>query len=251
MMASQTDPLLQGLGVVESDLPAFSRWMFDEVKEHLGSVVLDAGAGVGTYSRFILDSGRAAVAVEPEPAMRAQLVHNLGHIKGFRLLDGGLIDPEIVEKAGREGVDSAICLNVLEHIPEDRIALQHLQAILPLGGRLALLVPAHPLLFNTIDRSIGHVRRYRKRELMNKVEEAGLVIERLVYFNAFAIPGWVLSGHLLKRSVAGRSASQIFDRLVPAFRAIERLVLRGRVGISLIAICRRPEAAESRSAHLV
>lgn len=236
---SKNDVLLSGLEDLESDLPAFSAWLFSHVEGHLGQTVLDAGAGVGTYSRLILDSGRQTVALEPDQGIRAELARRLGNADGFRLIEGDLANPDIVVSAQAAGVDSAICLNVLEHIQDDRRALRHLQAILPAGGTLALLVPAHPVLFNSIDRAVGHFRRYRKNELVAKIEEAGLAIERLFYFNFFAIPGWILSGHILGRRVASRTGTRLFDGLVPLFKVIETPVLRGRLGISLVALCRR------------
>lgn len=236
---SKSGDLLSGLEIVEGAAPAFSRWLFSQVDGYLGPTVLDAGAGVGTYTRLILDSGRQVVAMEPDEAICAQLVRQVGDAKGFRLLAGDLTEPAITRKAQEAGVDSAICLNVLEHIPDDRSALRHLQTVLPQGGALALLVPAHPILFNSIDRAIGHIRRYRKKELVEKVQEAGFAIEELFYFNFFAIPGWILSGHILRRPVASRNAMRLFDRLVPLFKMSERLILRGRLGISLVALCRR------------
>jgi len=237
---STNDVLLSGLEDLESDLPKFSAWLFSRVEGHLGRTVLDAGAGVGTYSRLILESGRQTVALEPDQAICAELGRRLGNTDGFRLIAGDLADPGIVLRAREAGVDSAICLNVLEHISDDRGALQNFQAILPTGGTLALLVPAHPILFNSIDRAVGHVRRYRKQEMADKVEEAGLAIERLFYFNFFAIPGWILSGHVLRRKVASRTGARLFDGLVPLFKMIEKACLRGRLGISLVALCRRP-----------
>ena len=236
---SKSGDLLSGLEIVEGAAPAFSRWLFSQVEGHLGSMVLDAGAGVGTYTRLILDSGRQAVAMEPDQAICAQLLRQVGNAKGFRLLAGDLTDPAIMRKAQEAGVDSAICLNVLEHISDDRRALRQLQAVLPPGGALALLVPAHPILFNSIDRAIGHFRRYRKKEMVEKVREAGFRIEQLFYFNFFAIPGWILSGHILRRPVASRTGMRLFDSLVPVFKMSERLIFRGRLGISLVALCRR------------
>ena len=236
---SKNGVLLSGLGNLESDLPAFSRWLFSQVEGHLGVTVLDAGAGVGTYTRMILESGRRSVALEPDQAMCAELVRRVGNPQGFRLLVDDLTDPAVIGKAQEAGVDSAICLNVLEHIQDDRRALRHLQAILPPAGTLALLVPAHPILFNSVDRTIGHVRRYRKTEMVEKVQEAGFTIEQLFYFNLFAVPGWILSGHILRRPVASRTAARLFDRLVPLFKVAERFVLRGRLGISLVVLCRQ------------
>src|SRR3989304_2833621 len=91
--------LLSGLENLENNTPAFSRWLFANVETHLGRKVLDAGAGVGTYTRLILESGRDSVALEPDPAMCVELVRRVGNPDGFRLLDNDLTDPAIVGKA--------------------------------------------------------------------------------------------------------------------------------------------------------
>src|SRR5438067_2096884 len=48
--------------------------------------------------------------------------------------------------------DTAICFNVLEHVHRDTEALKTIRSALAPGGRLLLLVPAHPALYGNIDR---------------------------------------------------------------------------------------------------
>jgi hypothetical protein len=45
----------------------------------------------------------------------------------------------------------------------------------------------------------------------------------------------------LRRSTPGRGLYKLFDTLVPLFSLLERLFIRGAVGLSLIAVCRRPD----------
>jgi SAM-dependent methyltransferase len=66
--------------------------------------------------------------------------------------------------------------NVLEHIKNDEDCLQELEALLAEKGRIAIYVPAFNVLYSELDRSVGHFRRYSKRELIKKVEKAGLNI---------------------------------------------------------------------------
>jgi SAM-dependent methyltransferase len=143
--------------------------------------------------------------------------------------------------AGLPVVDSVLCLNVLEHVPDDVQAMRNLHDSVRPGGKLVALVPAYPWLFNKMDTAVGHVKRYGKREFLANLREAGWTVERCFRFNAFGIPGWFVAGSILKRSTPGRDLTRLFDLLVPVFAFLERYVLLRRVGLSLVAVCRRDD----------
>ena len=63
--------------------------------------------------------------------------------------------------------DSILYINVLEHIEDDRAELLSAYRALPVGGFLLLFVPALPQLYSKFDRSVGHFRRYYKKELIH------------------------------------------------------------------------------------
>ena len=50
-----------------------------------------------------------------------------------------------------ERIDSIVCMNVLEHIKEDRDTLVDFASVLDPGGRMVLLVPSMPSLYGTLD----------------------------------------------------------------------------------------------------
>lgn len=56
------------------------------------------------------------------------------------------------------------------------------------GGRVILNLPAYRFLMSTHDRAIHPRHRYRRRELREKVTQAGLVIETLSYRNTALFP---------------------------------------------------------------
>ena len=65
---------------------------------------------------------------------------------------------------------------VLEHIEPDREALGRLNDLVVGGGTLLLSVPAKQWLFTAEDAFQGHVRRYERRELQEKLTAAGFEI---------------------------------------------------------------------------
>lgn len=219
----------------------FTDWMYDEVRPYVRGHVLEVGSGIGTYSAYIARQDRKAVFSEIDRSYVARLA------KRFPRNDVFLLDisdqKHIAAVRRRHRFDTIIFLNVLEHVKDDRRALRLLRTLLVPGGRIICLVPTHKFLYNSIDRSIHHYRRYTKDELSSKVAGAGFKVERMFSFNFFAIFGWWVNGNLLKRSMVGGGALRLFNALVPVFRLFERWVLRRSVGISTIIVARDPRDA--------
>jgi hypothetical protein len=68
--------------------------------------------------------------------------------------------------------DTAIYVNVLEHIEDDEQELRALHSILPASGRLLVFVPANRWLMGTMDHQLRHYRRYTLDELTTKCRSA-------------------------------------------------------------------------------
>lgn len=104
------------------------------------------------------------------------------------------------------------------------------------GGTFTILVPAHQFLYNCIDKSVGHYRRYNKKLMQAKVAQTKFKIKKLFYFNAISIPGWYLSGNIFKKDLLSENKMQLLDRLVPFLKFIETHLLRKTIGMSLVAV---------------
>jgi SAM-dependent methyltransferase len=228
----------EGLEDIEQAMPRFARWMYATVKPTLGHRVVDAGAGIGLYAEKLLADGHEVVALEYDAAFVGHLKERFAGNPRVSVFQSDLCNsgglPEFA------AADSMICLNVLEHVPDDVLALKNMRERVKPGGSLALLVPAGPRLLNSMDRAIAHYRRYRKAELEQKLAATGWAVERSFRFNAFGIPAWFVAG-LLHRKTPGRSLSRLYDALTPGFAMVEKHAIRGLWGLSLVAICRRKD----------
>lgn len=71
------------------------------------------------------------------------------------------------------------CMEVLEHLPDDALALEHVSRALSPGGRLFVSVPAWQSLWGPQDVAAGHVRRYEPGVLRQRMASAGLSVKRM------------------------------------------------------------------------
>jgi SAM-dependent methyltransferase len=210
---------------------AYNQWLFDRARPRLGKRVADVGAGVGTFAALAAADGRDVVAVEPEAAFAAELRRRFADSPRVTVLEGGI-------GALEAEVDSAICFNVLEHIPDDAATLRSIGERLVSGGRLFLLVPAHERLFGGYDRAAGHLRRYSKPRLRQLLGEAGFELETLRHVNPVGAAGWLVRVATSSSPDWPSSSFAAFDRLVPVLRPLDRVPLP--FGLSLWAVARKP-----------
>jgi hypothetical protein len=56
------------------------------------------------------------------------------------------------------------------------------------------------------------------------MKAAGFRIEDMLEFNRMTYPGWYLNGRILRRRTFSRFQLSVFDRLVPLWRRIDKLL---------------------------
>jgi SAM-dependent methyltransferase len=211
---------------------AYNAWLFDRARPQLGRSVLDFGAGVGTFTELAAAAGAQVVAVEPEPEFARFLRERFAGDGRIRVIEG------TIDEVEADSFESIICFNVLEHVENDAAALQTVFRLLVPGGRLFLLVPAHPSLYGGYDRAAGHYRRYSNQPLRALLATSGFDVETLGYVNPVGAVGWFLRVRLRSSSDWPSGSFAAFDRLVPLLRRLDRVPFP--FGLSLWAVARRP-----------
>ncbi|MDD5590229.1 MAG: class I SAM-dependent methyltransferase, partial [Candidatus Portnoybacteria bacterium] len=81
--------------------------------------------------------------------------------------------------------DAVFCLDVLEHLADDGIAMAEIKRVLKTGGQALITVPAFKFLWGLQDEVSHHFRRYRLKDLKKLAGQKGLKIKRASYFNFF------------------------------------------------------------------
>jgi glycosyltransferase involved in cell wall biosynthesis len=231
-----SEPYGHGLLNNLTGTPQYLSWTARVLRPYVGDAVLEIGAGIGNITARLMGKRLQYVAAEKDPlhlhALRNRFLRTPN--VAVRKLDPA----DAADYQGMEGAfDTALCLNVLEYLDDPSAALAALHAALKPGGRLLVLVPQGPGLFASIDRTLGHKRRFRESELREILERAGFQVERVHQLNKVGAPAWWISGKLLGRRYISKVTLKLFDKTVWFWRRVDGL-LPWR-GLSLIAVARK------------
>lgn len=216
--------------------PNYNAWLGRRIREHLGKRVLEVGAGIGTITREIEPGRELLIALELEPfyvERLKNLFRGKPHVRPY-LANVAKADWRAL---AAERLDSVVLSNVLEHIEDDAAAVRQFRQVLPPGGVLVVLVPALPWLYGSIDKAVGHFRRYTPEELRDVLTRGGFAVEHLSWMNLVGIPGWWLNGRVLRRNAVPSFQLRLYDQLAPLLARAESSV-RLPVGMSLFAVAR-------------
>jgi SAM-dependent methyltransferase len=221
------DPVLHHI----ADARHYNDLLFSRARPYLGRSVLDVGAGIGTFTVRAADAGADVTALEPEfGALLRERFAGRAEVT--------VLEQPLDELDGAGHFDSILCLNVLEHVADDKDALRRLRHQLRPGGRLLLLVPAHTFLYGGYDRAAGHERRYDRAPLRALLVQSGFELEELRHVNPVGALGWLARVRFRRRDDWPAASFRTFDRLVPVLRHLDRLRLP--FGLSLWAVARVP-----------
>lgn len=220
--------------------PNYYRWVLRVGAPEVGRVTLDHGAGVGNFSTILLEAGaEKVIAVEPAQNL-LPLLRSRTSAAGPRLIIVGSTLEEGVGHLAEQSIDTVFSVNVLEHIEDDVRTLQAMFHIVREGGRVVIFVPALPSLYGTLDQAFGHVRRYHRQELQDKVTAAGFRVVRWRFMNLPGIVPWWIGGRLLRARTLAPTSVAVYDRwVVPLLAALEG-VCPPPVGQSLLLVGEKP-----------
>jgi 2-polyprenyl-3-methyl-5-hydroxy-6-metoxy-1,4-benzoquinol methylase len=209
--------------------------MLSKIHLQPGSRILSVGCGDGNelkiLNRFgivdILDTDRKAIGLIPKDS------YSQAHLKS------------ILDFSPKEKYDLVVAFDVLEHIEDDRKAVEKICSALKPGGYFIFTVPAHQSLYSAHDKALNHFRRYSKKRL--KAILSGLFSVRFLSYRYFIISPAVVISKLLNR----KSKPHIEAPRIPRFlNSLMLIVLKAEIslmkkgislpfGISLVGICRR------------
>lgn len=201
--------------------------------------ILEAGCGTGGNLAMLARHGQVYGMETDEHALELSAAKGCAQIAAGRL-------PEAIPFADKR-FDLITLLDVLEHLDEDVAALRALRGRLKPGGFMLVTVPAYPFLWSRHDELHHHKRRYVAHGLSGVLQDAGLQVEYLSYFNTWLFPlvaAARLTGVDSKQSGVLSMPNGFINALLTRIFASERWLL-GRfslpAGVSLLALVRNPD----------
>jgi SAM-dependent methyltransferase len=205
----------------------YRRWIMDSLKPYIGRHIVEVGAGTGAFSELLLAAGPASLTVlEPSSNLYLRLIKLLGPIDSAGVVHLHHSNFRDAWKGNKQiqTPDTAVYINVLEHIEDDETELKTIFKALTPGGRILIFVPALPFLMSSMDRGLGHFRRYTLPELVAKCSSAGFIIKTARYFDLLGVAPWWIKYRFLKSKSMEAGAVRAHDRwVVPVSRTIESL----------------------------
>ena len=201
------------------------------IKEKGKAQILDFGAGIGSLALIWKELSQQSVeCLEIDPVQVGEIIE-----RGFTCWNS--LD-DIPHK-----FDFIYTSNVLEHIEDDIKSLKNLASILESNCRIGVYVPAFNILFSDLDRSVGHYRRYSKKELVNKVSISGFkviyceYVDSIGYFATLLIKilGWKSVGN-----IGSPRSLKFYDKFIfPLSRIIDRVTFGRFFGKNLLLIAEK------------
>lgn len=211
----------------------YNRWTQTKFSKYLTGKILEIGCGIGNFSSYLAKYGRlTAIDINYEYLHKAKDRVDKNVRVGFGNIESGqyFFDKEIF--------DTIVCINVLEHISKDKKALKNIYQLLAQNGTLILLLPAHGFLYNSIDKSIGHFRRYEKDKIEYQLKDTGFEILSLRRLNFLGAIGWFIAGKIFKDKSISEDKIKIFNLVSPVFLTIEN-IFEPMVGTSILVVARK------------
>lgn len=124
-----------------------------------------------------------------------------------------------------ESVAQIVCSEVLEHINDDRKAIQEMYRVLRSDGRLILTVPLHQHYWRRDDEIVGHYRRYELLDLKKALEANGFKVISTAKIGSW-FERYLTLAVVLTFLKANKSSSQFTRISTTAFSVVNRLLAR-------------------------
>ncbi|MEI7662934.1 MAG: methyltransferase domain-containing protein [Bacteroidota bacterium] len=224
----------------------YRKYQYDLIKNYIGKSIIEIGSGDRAFTRQILlnnENIECIYSIEPSETLFNIPFDNFHFPKNVQFECVDLFDLAR-DKAGI--FDTAIFIHVLEHIEEDKEALNTIFNFIKPGGYVLIEVPALPKLFSIHDETLGHFRRYNKKMLKSIIDENKFEVVKMWYQDPIGVLGSLYFFKLRKIKIKSdqgldlaKNQGGIYDKyIIPMEKFIEKLITFP-FGLSLTAILKK------------
>jgi len=222
-----------------SEVSRLSLWMFEKIMPYATGNILEIGSGAGNIANIFVREGIPITVSDPEEYYCRTLITKF---KGESLVQAVLQidlhheDFEIIYAELLGCFDFIIAINIVDHVPNNKMAVANAKKLLTPEGCLVLCLPACTALYNELDQGYQYWH-WLNKQAVKKLVAPDFRIVKMKYFNLTGIVKQSLSSYIFGEGINISSQQTRFHESVPSFQ-IEDLALKQN-GLSLIAFAIR------------
>ena len=208
----------------------FRKYQISLITKFINGKFLEVGAGKGGLIPFYKNLIKNITIIEPEKKLFKILKKNYS-TKRFSIKN------QTINNIKRK-YDTIIYYDVLEHIKKDLNEVKLASKKLNKNGYLIFSVPAYQTFYSSFDKSVGHFKRYNKKDFIVLGKRTGLKIEKLAYYDSLGFLFLVLNKLFSLKQTNLENKVYLWNLLMPISKLIDLLTFN-KFGKSLLCVFKK------------
>jgi len=208
----------------------FRKYQISLITKFIKGKFLEVGAGKGGLIPFYKNLTKNITIIEPEKKLFKILKKNYSN-KRFSIKNQTI-------KSVKKNYDTIIYYDVLEHIKNDLNEVKLASKKLNKNGHLIFSVPAYQTFYSSFDKSVGHFKRYNKKDFIVLRKRTGLKIEKLAYYDSMGFLFLVLNKLFSLKQTNLENKVYLWNLLMPISKLIDLLTFN-KFGKSLLCVFKK------------
>jgi|TARA_B110000977_G_C10993857_1_gene461054 2-polyprenyl-3-methyl-5-hydroxy-6-metoxy-1,4-benzoquinol methylase len=208
----------------------FRKYQVSLILKYINGNFVEVGAGKGGLVPYYKKIPKSVTLLEPEKKL-FKILKKKFYSRKIRIKN------HTVNKL-KSYYDTIIYYDVLEHIKKDLSEVRTASKKLKKNGYLIFNVPAYQSFFSEFDRSVGHYKRYNKKDFINIEKKTNLKIEKLVYYDSIGFLFLVLNKIFSLKQTNLKNKIFLWNLLIPVSKLIDFLTFN-MFGKSLLCVFRK------------
>ena len=207
----------------------FRKYQIKLVNRYLKSNLAEVGPGQGGLADYYCKFLKNVSLIEPDKKLY-KFLKNKFKKKNIKIRNCKISNV-------KNKFNTIIYFDVLEHIKNDLQEVFEAKKKLYKNGYLIFNVPAHQFFYNNFDKSVGHIKRYNKKDFKKLEKKTGLKIEKLIYYDSIGFIFLILNKVFSLSQKNLNHKIKLWNSLIPISKIID-FVTFNNFGKSLLCVFR-------------
>ena len=208
----------------------FRKYQISLIRNYLSGKLLEVGPGKGGLTFFYSQFIKKPTLIEPEKKLY-KLLKKKFNKKDF------VIRNCTINKIQKK-FDTIMYFDVLEHIKNDLGEIKTASKKLKKNRYLIFSVPAYQSFYSSFDKSVGHYKRYNKKDFIKISKKTGLKIDKLIYYDSIGFFLLVLNRIFSLKQTNLKNKLFFWNLLIPLSKIIDFFTFN-KFGKSLLCVFKK------------